>query len=537
MPKQSKSEHDNTNQFWIFFFMLVCMLVILNLLGVSDVSAGNKKQIVAGAGPSTKIVTLFMELLSKTGVGKEYQFTVPENSIKHAGGIRSTKKYIFGRTGRPLNDQEKSRGFEELILGKMPIAFVAGRENGVQWLKIDQICAIFTGKTNNWHDVGGNDHEVIIFSREPTEALLQVLKKELPCMRKLAKTRFIFKKDHHLVQALKTHKQGVFAISFGAEKNFSKEFILNVEGFSSGVDLGLVFRSVNRNHPLVQEAKELVQSGAWQKILLQNNLGLPSQAPMVAATPKKITLYYPPAWKSKTAQAKAISKALAKNSGLNIRPRIAKSYPQILESFMQDKPVLVYVGSFVQAVLYARGLSTPIAQAINGSEFYTSILIAPREAGDDPRAIVADAGHAIAYTMGASSGESGAKAASNGKATIGTHSHFAAVNLVKAGKAKAAFVKNWWWIANKNNYPNFEQREYPGVSDHRHPDYVLSANKATSPEDIARIKHAIQKTRTVFNADSVVTFEPSLLEPTLDLMDKGGINPMTYSWNIQSGNR
>ena len=267
-------------------------------------------------------------------------------------------------------------------------------------------------------------------------------------------------------------------------------------------------------------------------------MGLPSPklSPIVAAK-NNITLYYPPAWKSKASLAKAISKALSKDSGLNIRPRIAKSYPQILEAFIQTKPVLVYVGSFVQAVLYARGLSTPIAQSINGSEFYNSVLIAPKNAGNDPVEVVADAGHAISYTKGSSSGESGAKAASNGKATIGTNSHYAAVNLVKIGKAKAAFVKNLWWQANKGKYSNMKQIHYPGVSDHRHPDYVLSANKATSSKDIIKITHAMKKNGAVLNAKSVVTFEPKLLKPTLDLMKKGKIDPKIYSWNPLSGNK
>lgn len=243
-----------------------------------------------------------------------------------------------------------------------------------------------------------------------------------------------------------------------------------------------------------------------------------------------IVLYFPPAWKNNPAQAKVIADALGKDSGLSVRPHIAKSYSQILAVFLQDQPVLVYVGSFVQAVLYARGLSTHIAQAINGKEFYTSVLIAPRAAGDDPLVIVTDAGTAIAYTKAASSGESGAQAATEGKAAIGTFSHRAAVNLVKIGKAKAAFVKNWWWQANHSKYPDMQQLNYPGVTDHQHADYVLSANKAVTTPEIAKLKQAIYNNADVFAAEAFMEFNPAALKPTLDLMKKGQINPKTYSW-------
>lgn len=244
-----------------------------------------------------------------------------------------------------------------------------------------------------------------------------------------------------------------------------------------------------------------------------------------------ITLYYPPSWKHNTSQTKAISTALTRDSGLDIRPRITRSYPDILTAFKQNKPVIIYVGSFVQAVLYERGISTPIAQAITGTEFYTSVLIAPLlKARDDPIAIVEDAGVAMAYTKGASSGASGAKAATNGHAVIGTHNHRAAVNLVKAGKAKAAFVKNWWWEAHKSKYSGMKRLDYPGVSDYRHADYILSVNKAVSSENIAKITQAIQVNGIVFHAVSMESFDPLLLKPTLDLMKKGGIDPKTYAW-------
>lgn len=197
MSKKTLPNMVTLTSFMRILSILVCILTIQNFLMVDDLSASDKKQVVAGAGPSTKLVALFMDLLAKTGVGQEYHFTVPQNSIKHAGGLRSTKKYIFGRTGRPLSNKEKSGGFEELFLGKMPIAFVAGRDSGMKRLSVGQICSIFTGKTKNWREVGGRDHEIVIFSREPTEALLKVLQKELPCMHRIANTKFIFNKDHH----------------------------------------------------------------------------------------------------------------------------------------------------------------------------------------------------------------------------------------------------------------------------------------------------------------------------------------------------
>lgn len=91
-------------------------------------------------------------------------------------------------------------------------------------------------------------------------------------------------------------------------------------------------------------------------------------------------------------------------------------------------------------------------------------------------------------------------------------------------------MKNWWWEANKSRYPGMQRLAYPGVSDHRHPDYVVSANKVVSAETSATIGRALQKHPERFGVRAFVPFDASVLQPTLDLMKKGGVDPMTYAW-------
>ncbi len=267
---------------------------------------------------------------------------------------------------------------------------------------------------------------------------------------------------------------------------------------------------------------------SWRKILaLAGILFLMAPLRIWAAD---ILLYFPPEWKGKGPQAKAIAEALGKGSGQAIEPRIVNSYPQIVQDFARNQPMLVYVGSFAQALLYERGLSAPIVQGVDGKEFYTSILVAPAAAGEDPSAIVAAAGDKVAYTKGASSGESGAKAATAGKAAIATTSHQLAVNAVETGTAKCAFVKNFWWDANKGKFVTLKSFEYPGVSEYKHADNVISANKAVTPEQVAKIKAAAMNLAEVFGVQSFREFDAASLKPTLELMQKAKIDPKTYSW-------
>lgn len=246
----------------------------------------------------------------------------------------------------------------------------------------------------------------------------------------------------------------------------------------------------------------------------------------LAADP--LTCWFPPGWKKKTEQAKNIAASLTKSSGITVRPRIAKSYPEILEAFSKGDKALVYVGSFVQAIINARDLGTPLVQNINGKQFYSGVLVYQK--GGDPQAILKNTPDKVAYAVGASSGESSAKAATHGKASIGTANHGATCGAVKAGKAKAGVVKNWWWEANHDKYPELAMYKIPEISMEKNPDNVLTASKSVSTETIAKIRKAAIDSKEAFGAPAMEPFDPANLQFSLDLMHKGNIDPKTYNW-------
>ena len=247
-----------------------------------------------------------------------------------------------------------------------------------------------------------------------------------------------------------------------------------------------------------------------------------------SAGAESMNCWFPPAWKTKGQQAKAITSALSSASGFKIKPRIARSYPQILRSFDSPDQSLVYVGSFVQAIVKARGLGTALVQNINGKDLYSGVLVYPK--GEEPEAILKKYPEQIAYARGASSGESSAKAATDGKAKISTANHGATCGAVKAGKAKAGVVKNWWWESNKDKFPMLAMYRIPSVSIEMNPDNVLTASKSVPADVQLRIADAAIAAKDAFGAPEMVPFDQSRLEFSLGLMKKGKIDPLTYSW-------
>lgn len=239
-------------------------------LGFSAMAGAAELQSVAGAGPSTTIVQLFFDHFSQNPAAQNFDFKIPPRSAKHAGGIKNSDDFLFGRTGRPLNEKEKGMNKSEIILARVPIAFATGAATGVSRLSLSELEKIFTGQVSNWKEVGGADAAIVLVGREKTEALFSVLRKDQPFFDNVSFAQ-VFKKDHQVVNFLKS-PEGANAIAFGAKPNFGEVNLIAVDGFSAGVSLGLVYDQKNQTNPVIEAAKTYADSAQWKQLAVQSGL-------------------------------------------------------------------------------------------------------------------------------------------------------------------------------------------------------------------------------------------------------------------------
>lgn len=238
--------------------------VVTVLVLLSSAVSAKETLVIAGAGPSTKVVSLFFENFKTQPAAANYAFIVPEESIKHAGGIKHTYKNLFGRTGRPLNEAEQGFDRKEIFLAMMPIAFATGREVKVDSLSLRELEMIFRKQITNWKKLGGPDAEITNVGREPTEALFTELKRYYTFFHR-AEFDVILNKDNEVVDLLES-PLGFYAIAFGAKANLSHLNQVTIEeDLNTGVRLGLVYDAKYDSHPLVQAVKAYAQSEEWKK--------------------------------------------------------------------------------------------------------------------------------------------------------------------------------------------------------------------------------------------------------------------------------
>lgn len=250
-------------------FIRTILCFVLLLLSPSTLWA-ESVEVIVGAGPSTRVVKIFFQHLSKHEATQGYRFIIPSQSAKHQGGIINADNFMFGRTGRPLATYEQSLGKREILLAKVPITFAMGKDVPKVILNLEDIRRIFQREITNWKTFGGPDATIELVGRERNESIFTILKNEYPFFKQVIFDR-VFHRDTEVVDFLKS-ASGKHSISFGAEPNFQTTNRIEVSDFNSGIAVGLVYDVINDNHPVVLAAKEYAASVEWQKQLRKSQL-------------------------------------------------------------------------------------------------------------------------------------------------------------------------------------------------------------------------------------------------------------------------
>lgn len=134
--------------------------------------------IIAGSGTNEGILMYLAQAFMKDNPG--IIITVPP-SIGTDGAINgcANGKFMLGRIGRPLKDNEKEMGLKEILFCKIPVVFFVHEMVNVKNLTVSQICDIYQGKITNWKEVGGPDKKIYVITRDKGDSSLVEIEKKI----------------------------------------------------------------------------------------------------------------------------------------------------------------------------------------------------------------------------------------------------------------------------------------------------------------------------------------------------------------------
>ena len=110
----------------------------------------------------------FANALSEVYMQKNPGVTVSAEFIGSSAGIEAllAGSADIGNSSRALKDSEIAGGAVENIVALDGIAIVMDKANTVENLTKADLVSIYTGKINNWSDLGGNNQPIVVVGRE-----------------------------------------------------------------------------------------------------------------------------------------------------------------------------------------------------------------------------------------------------------------------------------------------------------------------------------------------------------------------------------
>jgi phosphate transport system substrate-binding protein len=75
--------------------------------------------------------------------------------------------------------QDAGRAYKEVTIAWDALSVIVNPSNKVKQLTREQLEGIFTGKTTNWKDVGGDDMKIVVYSRETSSGTYEFFKENV----------------------------------------------------------------------------------------------------------------------------------------------------------------------------------------------------------------------------------------------------------------------------------------------------------------------------------------------------------------------
>jgi phosphate transport system substrate-binding protein len=111
--------------------------------------------------PGTGACEILLKELAKefNAEHPEHEVVIPP-SVGSTGGIRQVweGEAELGRVARDFKKHELNYSLKRLVFARDMVVFVVGSKVGVTNLSAQQLADVFSGKIENWKQVGGNDY-------------------------------------------------------------------------------------------------------------------------------------------------------------------------------------------------------------------------------------------------------------------------------------------------------------------------------------------------------------------------------------------
>ncbi|WP_303864595.1 phosphate ABC transporter substrate-binding protein [Alkalibaculum bacchi] len=230
-------------------------------------------EIVAGGSTSTKNImeaTLDEFTALNPDVTAEYNATGSSDGVKNAdSGV-----YQIGTASRNIKEEEKALNLTEKIFAYDGIAAIVNPANEIKDITVEQLAQIYKGEITNWKDLGGEDAQIVVVSREDGSGTRGAFEEIVGFEEKLTANATIAEGNGNVQSTVAENENAIGYVSFTYINDTIKA--LTVEGVEATTDnvLNETYK-VSRPFVMVYQDKNLNDAG---KAYIEFLMGAEGQA-------------------------------------------------------------------------------------------------------------------------------------------------------------------------------------------------------------------------------------------------------------------
>jgi phosphate transport system substrate-binding protein len=192
---------------------------------------------------------------------------VTYEAIGSSNGIKNAKDgvTVIGTASRNLKTKEKDWGLTEVAIAYDGVAVITHPDNNVNGLTKEQVQAIYKGEITNWNQVGGNDEEIVVVSREDGSGTRGAFEEIVDFEDALTDKAIIAKGNGNVQTTVAKNPKAIGYVSFTYINETVKPFLVDgVEPTSDNVisgdySISRPFLMVYKEENMTKESKAFIE--------------------------------------------------------------------------------------------------------------------------------------------------------------------------------------------------------------------------------------------------------------------------------------
>jgi phosphate transport system substrate-binding protein len=206
-------------------FILATMVLTLVACGADNNETGDKEADKSKDGTSLSGLVSISGSTSVEKIGKataeEFMALNPDVKVTYEGigsssGVKNAKEGVtkLGTASRNLKEEEKTWGLKEVAIAYDGVAVVTHPSNNIEGLTVEEVAAIYKGEITNWSQVGGEDKEIVVVSREDGSGTRGAFEEIVGFEGELTKSALIAEGNGNVQTTVSGNPQSVGYVSF-----------------------------------------------------------------------------------------------------------------------------------------------------------------------------------------------------------------------------------------------------------------------------------------------------------------------------------